>query len=84
MAKGYEQEHALLDAIISAKNLRNDAELSRFMRYKPGVISKVRNLKVPVSEEFRIRVMRVTGWTLKRVDELAPLDAHPDSDGPRD
>lgn len=73
MAKGFEQEHPLLDAIISVKNLRNDAELSAFLGYQAGVISKVRNSRVPISEEFRMRVMRRTGWPLKKLDDLAPL-----------
>ena len=74
MAKGLGNEHALLDAVISAKNLRNDAELSDFLSYQPGAISKVRNCRVPVSDELRIRVMRRTGWSLKKIDELAPVE----------
>lgn len=85
MRKIYEKPHALLDAILDEKKLRNDAELARFLKCTPGSISKIRNeFKPVVSEEFRMRVMRMTGWSLKRVDALAPLDAHPDSDGPRD
>lgn len=84
MAFEPKHENALLDAIIEAKDLRNDAELSRLLQCNPSVVSKIRNSANPVSEEFRMRVMRVMGWSLKRVDLLAPLDCHPDSDGPRD
>lgn len=84
MPKCYNQPHELLDALIEHKDLRNDAELARYLRCNPGVISKIRNLRVEVTDDFRMRVMRVTGWSLKRVDALAPLDAHPDSDGPRE
>ncbi len=74
MPKKYDQEHPLLDAIISEKDLYNDAHLARFMQYKPGVISKVRNGKVHVSDEFRLRVMRKTGWSLAKIDKLCPPD----------
>jgi hypothetical protein len=72
MAKGYEEPHALLDAILDARDLKNDAQLARFLDFMPGVISKVRNRRVIVSEEFRMRVMRRTGWSLEKIDKLAP------------
>lgn len=81
MATGYVEPNTLLDAIIDARDLKNDAALARFLRFKPGVISKVRNRRIVVSEEFRMRVMRCTGWSLAKVDKLAPFDDHPDSDG---
>lgn len=64
--------HDLLDAIIDARELKNDAALARLLGVKPSVISKVRNQKVLVSEEFRIRVMRCVGWSLQKVDGYAP------------
>ena len=74
MAIGYEYAHPLLDAILDARDLKNDAALSRFLGFKPGIVSKVRNRKVPISEEFRMRVMRRTGWSLEKVDKLAPTE----------
>ena len=84
MPKSYNQPHALLDALIEHAKLRNDADLARHLRCTAAVISKIRNERIHVTDDFRMRVMRITGWSLKRVDTLAPVDAHPDSDGPRD
>lgn len=72
MRKIYEKPHVLLDAIIDEKKLRNDAELARYLKCTPGSISKIRGGN-QVTDEFRVRIMRVTGWSLKRVDGLAPV-----------
>jgi hypothetical protein len=66
--------HTLLDAVIDARELKNDAALSNLLGYKPSVVSKIRNQHVPVSDEFRIRVMRRMGWSLQKVDSLCPPD----------
>lgn len=66
--------HALLDALIDARDLKNDAALSSMLGFKPSVVSKVRNKKVPVSDEFRMRVMRRMNWSLQKVDSLCPPD----------
>lgn len=66
--------HPLLDAMIDARELKNDAALSAMLGFKPSVVSKVRNQKVPVSDEFRIRTMRRMGWSLQKVDALCPPD----------
>ena len=72
MTKDDYEPHALLDALLDARDLKNDAALARFLQFKPGLISKVRHRRLKVSDEFRMRVMRTTGWSLEKIDKLAP------------
>jgi hypothetical protein len=64
--------HALLDAVIVEKGLRNDGQLAEALQFQASVISKIRNGKVDVSDTFRVRLQRVMGWSLARIDKLAP------------
>ncbi|HEX5344527.1 MAG TPA: helix-turn-helix transcriptional regulator [Duganella sp.] len=48
--------HCLLDAVIAARRLKNDAELSRRLMLAPSSISKIRRRHTQVSAEILLRV----------------------------
>lgn len=64
--------HPLLDALIAAEKLRNDAEVATELGIPAPQISKTRHRKVDVSDAMRVAIMRRFRWSLKRIDELAP------------
>jgi hypothetical protein len=64
--------HALFDAVKDAKKLKNDAELSRFLKVNAPQISRIRSEHLELSDTVRVQVARQCGWTMKRIDELAP------------
>jgi len=74
------QPHALLDAFADHQHLHNDAQIARALRLDPSQTSRVRHGHMPVSDMIRVRVMRITGWTVKHVDRLAPPTSHMETD----
>jgi hypothetical protein len=56
--------NALLDFLIGKLNLKNDAHLSRVLDVAPPVISKVRNLRLPVGATLLISMHEVTGLSI--------------------
>lgn len=70
------QPHMLLDEFAKHQHLHNDAQISRALRLNPSQTSRVRYGLMPVSDMVRVRVMRITGWTIRHVDRLAPPDNH--------
>lgn len=64
--------HILLDTLLREQGLKNDAQLARDMQIGPPQLSKIRHGYTPVSDEFRVAVMRKYAMTLVRLDELAP------------
>lgn len=71
MTKVPKHPHALLDALIQDNKLRSDAHLADELGYSKGRICEVRHGH-PVSAEIRCAIQRRFGWTLKRIDTLAP------------
>lgn len=76
--------HALIDALLKELRHRhgpavraNDAALCRALDIQAPTLSKIRK-GTAVSDTMRVRVMRTFGWSLKRIDELAPPDAEND------
>lgn len=65
-------EHALLDALIEAKKLKNDRQLALYMGLTAPHLSIMRSSEKTVTDQFRIAVQRKFGWSLKRIDALAP------------
>lgn len=64
-------EHKLLDSLIDAVIIRNDADLARALKVKPPTISHLRSGS-PLGDAMRVKIMRRFGLTLKKVDELSP------------
>lgn len=63
--------HTLLDAVIKAANLKNDAELSRALLVAPPVISHIRNGRMGIGAVMIIRIHELTGITVKEIKELS-------------
>jgi hypothetical protein len=71
--------HPLFDALLADMRRRrgdkvrnNDAALCRELDVLPPTLSKMRKGKLPVSDFVRVQVMRKFGWSIKRLDDLAP------------
>lgn len=64
--------HPLLDEALIAGKLKNDVALARATGISAPVISKVRNGKSEVNDTMRVQFMRTFGWSIKKVDALAP------------
>lgn len=71
--------HPLFDALLADLRRKkgeavriNDAALCRVLDVLPPTLSKMRKGRLPVSDTVRVKVMREFGWSIKRLDELAP------------
>lgn len=64
--------HALFDALIAAKGLKHDRELAKYLDIDAASICKTRSSGRTVSDHIRLSIIRKFGWSLRRVDELAP------------
>lgn len=65
-------KHPLFDALISAKKLGNDRQLAIFMGVTAPNLSIIRAGKKQVTDQLRIKIIRKFGWSLNRIDSLAP------------
>lgn len=63
----------LLDKLIFALNLANDAALSRALNYAPPVISKLRNSRIPIGDGFLIEAHEVSGFSIAELKEFAGM-----------
>lgn len=64
--------HPLFDTLIHENQLKNDSELCRLLKLDPPTLSKIRNGRQPVTDMVRLAVMRNFGWTITRLDDVAP------------
>ncbi|NDP60049.1 MAG: hypothetical protein GZ090_11905 [Oxalobacteraceae bacterium] len=60
----------LLDTMIKAMALKNDAALSRRLGVAPPVISKVRHRRIPVSADLLIRLHEHSEMPIKQLKSL--------------
>lgn len=65
-------QNKLIDHLLEAYRLKNDAALSRLLDVAPPVISKIRHNRLPIGAAIKLRMMRRFGITLEKLDELAP------------
>ena len=65
----YDQSR-LLDHLLSAKQLKNDAALSRVLAVAPPVISKMRHHRLPVGPAIKIRILESFDMTVHQINEL--------------
>lgn len=69
MPKQYDINN-LLDTIIEALNLKNDAALARALTVAPPVISKLRHRRLPVGAGMLIRMHEVSRLEIRELREL--------------
>ena len=60
----------LLDAIIEAVGLKNDAALSRALAVEAPVISKIRHRKLPIGGTLLIRMHEISHLSIKELRSL--------------
>lgn len=65
-------QNVLMDYLLNSQRLKNDSALSRALDVSPPVISKIRNHRLPIGATLKLRMMRVFGISLEKIDELAP------------
>ncbi len=63
-------EHALLDYLIKAFKLRNNAELAKALGVTEGAISKIRHGINKVNAEFILRVYDKTDMSIEEIRAL--------------
>jgi len=52
--------NALIDGLVKQMNLKNDAALARILDVQAPILSKVRNLRAPVTSGLLLRMHEVT------------------------
>ena len=57
----------LLDEVIRAQNLKNDAALARFFQVAPPVISKIRHYRLPVGDSMIIKCIELAGMPIASI-----------------
>ena len=60
----------LFDKIIDDNKLKNDAALARFLKLNAPVISKVRHGKLPFGDSLKIKIHKLTGLSILKIEEL--------------
>jgi hypothetical protein len=63
--------NVLLDTLLDAHRLKNDAALARWLDIAPPVISKIRKGKVPITASHMISIHEKTGMPIARIKALA-------------
>lgn len=60
----------MLDQVIEACALKNDAALARRLESNPATISKIRTGIIHVSAPLMVRIHEETGWPTKHIKAL--------------
>lgn len=63
--------HPLFDTLLKVKKLPHDKALSDALKIESSIICKARSSDV-VSDYVRVAIARHFGWSMKRIDGLAP------------
>lgn len=63
-------KHKLLDALMKELSARNDADISRLMRWPQGYVSKVRHGHAPITPNWMLQIHDALGWSVKRIKAL--------------
>lgn len=61
---------ALLNHVISTKQLKNDAALAQSLKVAPPVISKIRHGKLPIGDSLILKIHRLHGLPVAEIDVL--------------
>lgn len=67
MVKALRETHPLLDAIIKEFNLKHDADLARFLKIAPSMVSKLRHRTLSVTGDTILIVYDRTGWSIEKI-----------------
>lgn len=59
------RQSTLLDDILQAVGIKNDAHLSRLVEMSPPVISKLRNGRMPIGPSMLIALNEISGRDIK-------------------
>lgn len=60
----------LIDHLLGAKKLKNDAALSRVLSVAPPVISKMRHHRLAVGPAIKIRILEQFDMTVHQLNHL--------------
>lgn len=63
-------KHKLLDALMQELSARDDATISRLMRWPQGYVSKVRHGHAPITANRMLQIHDALGWSIKRIKGL--------------
>ena len=63
-------KHKLLDALMQELSARDDATISRLMRWPQGYVSKVRHGHAPITANRMLQIHDAMGWSIKRIKGL--------------
>lgn len=70
-------KHALLDYLINAMDLKNDADLSRQLRLSPPVICKIRNGTLPLAPGFILKAHEMFDIPIRTLKGVAEMECLP-------
>lgn len=68
-------EHPLLDALRIELNLPSDGKLCELLKVSRSVVSKFRHGTNKVSPDFILRVHKVVGWSVEKIESYLPEEA---------
>jgi hypothetical protein len=63
-------KHKLLDALMKELSAKDDATISRLMRWPQGYVSKVRHGHAPITANRILEIHDTLGWSVKRIKGL--------------
>ncbi|MFT5645028.1 MAG: plasmid maintenance system antidote protein VapI [Janthinobacterium sp.] len=66
----------LLDTLIEAMNLKNDAELCRVLEVQPPIVSKIRHQKLAVGATILLRMHEKSDISIRQLKELSATALH--------
>lgn len=72
-----ERNNMLLDAVMEAKHLKNDAALSRLLGVGPPVVSKMRSFKLRILDSMVIRIHEETEFSISKIKSLMAENGGP-------
>jgi DNA-binding transcriptional regulator YdaS (Cro superfamily) len=64
------EPNKLLDAVIKAFKLKNDAALARGLGVNPSVVCNIRKGNRPVTASFVLLIHDKTGWSIEKIRKL--------------
>ena len=63
-------KHKLLDALMVELPAKNDAQISKMMRWPQGYVSKVRHGHQPITSNRILEIHDALGWSIKKIKGL--------------
>jgi plasmid maintenance system antidote protein VapI len=72
-----ERNNLLLDAVMEAMHLKNDAALARLLEVGPPVVSKMRSFKLRILDSMVIRIHEETGFSIGKIKSLMSANGGP-------